>query len=336
MPSRDTETRYVTFVDIPLLRRLHDRSVLLDNELIFTRDRSDTNSSLLSSVLLPQRMLYTLVARSETQQVVGQFRLRADEPNAHVVYLAPNLMPSEDDSAWLHVLDSMAQEAGRHGAHALLAEVDERSPLFETMRTAGYAVYARQEVWIRPPGEQRLYSAPLPWTEENAEDIGAVNRLIQETVPGLVQQYAVPPVDMPRLVYREDGRVKGYLAYAEGRHGIYLIPYFHPDLLSDTPLLMESAIRQIPRHDRLPVAVSVRRYQDWIIEALPELGFEPVAQQAVMVKHIAAGVRHAQFGSLAPVLRKVPHAAKPPSHSIPTPVPCIVWEEKEPHQRADA
>lgn len=313
MPSRDIDTRHISFVDIPLLRRMQGKYTLLDSELIFTRDYFEPNGPFLSSVLLPQRNIFSFVTRAEDQQVVGQFRMRNDNPNAQLIYLAPDISQGSDDTAWLHILDAMAREAGKQGVHSLLAEVDESSPLFEVLRTAGYAVYARQEIWRREVGDYTQFADDIQLREESEQDALDVQSLIATTVPGLVQQYAVPPGDMPRLVYRQDEIVRAYIAYSEGRQGIYIIPYIDPAIMSMAPDIIEAAIRQIPRFDRVPVFVCVRRYQDWVLEALAERRFRPCVQQAVMVKHITAGVHHARFESLEERMVKTAKPAKPPT-----------------------
>lgn len=312
MVSRDADARYVTLVDLPLLHRLGEKSVVLDSELIFTNSNADVLGTFVSSVILPQRGLYTLVARSGAQQVVGQFRLRSDDMHAHIVYLAPGLEAYNDDTPYLHLLDAMAREAGRSGAHALLGEVDEQSPLFELMRTSGYAVYARQEIWMRQPGAYPSFIGGVTLKEESAQDITGVNALLNSTMPALVQQFALPPADMPRLVYRQGDRVEGYIAYSEGKHGIYVIPYLHPDVMSNAPAILDAAIRMIPRSERVPVFVCVRRYQDWVCEALAELAFQPCAQQALMVKHMTAGVHRAAFSSLKTHPQAATTHVKPP------------------------
>lgn len=317
MPNHDTDTRVASLVDIPLVRRLIDQGTVLDSELEFTRD---LNGASVSSILLPQRSLCTLVTRSDKQQIVSQFRIRPDDSNAHIMYIAPRLLPDADDTIWLHALDAMAREAGKHHAHALLAEVDENGPLFETLRTAGYAVYARQEIWLRPPGDYPSYGTPVELMEETEADALSVQSLLTNTVPSLVQQYASPHAEMMGLVYRRDDHVEAYVAFSEGKHGIFIIPYLHPDVLSEAPAIINAALNTIPRANKLPIFVCVRRYQDWIMEALAELRFEPVAQQAVMVKHITAGVRYANFASLQLQLEQVPTGAKPPMACIETPV----------------
>lgn len=314
MTNHEKGVRSVKLVDLPLVTRLLENGIMLDSEQAFTGGVDLNSPALLSSFLL-RRGMYTLLARDNKQSVVGQFRLRHDRHQAQVMYVAPGPEFGEDNTAWLHVLDAMTAEAGRRGAHTLTAEVDEHLSLFETMRVAGFSIYARQEIWQHPPGElPRLPVDKVELTEEVDSDAHGIQLLYCNIVPRLVQQVAAPPHHSNGLVYRKNERVEGYIAVSEGRAGIYLMPYLHPDVFSEAAAILAAAIEQTRRsHQRIPVYVSVRRYQDWLEDALVDLGFEPGVRQAVMVRHITAGVRQASFAPLSKKLEAVPNPLKPPT-----------------------
>lgn len=309
--ARDTDTRAVTLVDIPLIRRLTDRATVLDSEIEFTRDAVD--GAILSS-LLPQRSLYTLVARSDKQQVIGQFRMQ--NQHAHIIYIAPSLDENMDDTVWLHILDAMAREAGKHNAHALIAEVNEDSSLFETMRTAGFAVYARQQIWRRVPEDHIAVEPDVELKPETENDATSIQSLIINTVPPLTQQICSPPGAMDGWIYRKNERIEAYIAVSEGKRGIYIMPYLHPDISREVPAVLEAAIRQMQNAHRRPVYVCVRRHQDWINGALEAMRFEQGPRQAVMVKHITAGVRHATFKPVRDGVPAVGGPLKPPTNGF--------------------
>ncbi|MBZ0295606.1 MAG: hypothetical protein K8L99_23820 [Anaerolineae bacterium] len=310
------ETRAVKLVDIPLVKRLVENGTILDSETGFTRAMHGPNSALFSNFFLPQRGLHTLMARCEDQYVVGQFRLRPDETHARMIYIAPGLDYGEDDTAWLHVLDAMVADAGRRGAHMLTAEVDEHLDLFETLRVSGFAIYARQEIWQRAPAV--LPDLPdILLTQVTEADEHGIHLLYSNVVPRLVQQIAMPPSQSDGLVYRKNERVEGYIAISEGKHGIYLMPYLHPDVFSEAVAIIGAAMRYANNVDRLPVYVCVRRYQDWLEDALVDLGFEPMTRQAVMVRHIAAGIRQTSFATPAHKLEVIPSPIKPPTATEP-------------------
>ncbi len=310
----DYDIHAAKLVDLPLVRRLAEKGTILDSEMRCTREVADSQSMLLSSIL-PQRNLYTLIGRAGRQRIVGQFRVRSDERIAQIVYIAPELEVQKRDTAWLNLIDGMAAEAGRRGVHMLTAEVDEDSPLFVTMRAAGFAVYARQELWRRD-------ASPLPemtqadLSDGREDDLGAIQSLYGNIVPRLVQPVAMPPEDSEGFVYRQEGRLQGYVAVSMGKSGVYIMPLLHPDILyRDAKTILAGVLARVGRADRLPVYICVRRYQDWLEDALTELGFAPCQPQALMVRHIAAGVRQAAFAPLEHSLEVMPNIVRPPTSS---------------------
>jgi hypothetical protein len=326
MPSQDIEIRAAKLVDLPLISRLVEKGTPLDSEQWCTREVVGSQSALLSSIPLPQRELFTLVGRVGRQSVVGQYRMRGYDHLAQMIYVAPQLEPDVTDTPWLHLIDAITSEAGKRGATILSAEVGEDSPLFVTMRTAGFAVYARQQLWMRLPGKGMPAGiVPAVLTEETEADAGEIQLLYSNIVPRLVQPVVGPPPDCRGFVYRgptnrpdrPDGCVQGYVAVSEGKSGIYILPFLHPDVLfSEASAIIAGAIARVSRADRLPVYVCVRRYQDWLEETLIDLGFEPGKPQAVMVRHIAAGVRHAVFAPLSQTLEMIPSPIRPPTSRI--------------------
>lgn len=296
--STTTDTRSVTLVDLPLLRRLTGCGIVLDSEMSLTRDARGPNSFLLSTLLFP-RGIYTLVARSEEQQpVVGQFRYRPDDPIAHIVYLAPTVDDSTEDSIWLHILDAMAREAGKHGAHSLVAEVEPTSALFETLRHAGYAPYARQTIWQHEPMQLNPADISIKLEPEtNSDEIG-IQALVSSIVPPMVQHVTSPHSDMDGLVYRQDGRIEAYIGVSEGTQGVYLLPFIHPDMMSQAADIITAAIARIQQAKKVPVYVCVRTYHNWLENVMHTLDFEAWVEQAVMVKQIAAGIRQTGFAKI--------------------------------------
>ena len=123
------EAHALKLLDLPLMLRLKQNAIVLHSELGLTEDARGQNSALLSSIVFP-RGLHTLVAHVYDKDVVGQFRHRPGETNAHIVYLAPTLDDGEDDAIWLHMLDAMAEQAGSNGAHTLVGEVETSHPSY--------------------------------------------------------------------------------------------------------------------------------------------------------------------------------------------------------------
>ena len=292
-----SEAHVMKLLDLPLMLRLKQNAIILHSELGLTENGRGQGSALVSSIVFP-RGLQTLVAHHDGKDVVGQFRYRPDETNAHIVCLAPTLEAHEDDSIWLHMLDAMAEQAGRNGAHTLVGEAEVSHRLFESMRRAGYAVYSRQVIWRHDPVAAALAPAGLTVTEETEDDQTGIAALLGCTIPRILQTVMGPSADMEGLVYRKGGQIEAYVAYTAGKHGVYLMPYLHPEVLSDAPAIVAAALRQIDRSRKLPIYVCVRGYQGWLENAMLDLGFDPWLEQAVMVKHLTAGVRQTSFESV--------------------------------------
>jgi hypothetical protein len=320
-----SDTRSAWLVDIPLVKRITEKGVVLDSELYFTRNGDGPQNALFSSLFQRQRGLYTMIARADSEQIVGQFQLKSNQ-HAHAVYIAPQLEEDGDDTLWLHCLDAMAAEAGKRGAHTLIAEIDENSPMFKTLRTASFAIYARQEIWHHAAGEYTLPFDVEPASLDEAEegDGHEITLLYCNIVPRLIQQIAGIPGNGNGLVYRKDGRVEGYIGVAEGKNGIYMMPHLHPDVFSEATAILAGAITSMKRASKTPIYMCVRRYQDWLEEALTELGFDICARQAFMVRHIAAGVRHAAFEPLAKKLDAIP--VRPPTTQVEPVIETGLWE----------
>lgn len=313
------EVHAAKLVNVPAIRRAAEKGIVLDSELSYTRHLDISRSAVISSVLLPQRGLYTLVGKADRQTVSGQVRIKDADHLAKIVYIAPQCEAEANNTAWLALLDAMAQEAGRRGATMLTAEVDEISPLFEILRQTGFAVYARQEIWrcYTPlnmlPGLAALTGVLADETDDDTLDI---QLLYSNIVPRLVQPIAVPSPESVGVVYRRDGRVQAYIAVSQGKQGIYLMPFMHPDVLGrEAAAIIAGVMARIEKNERTPVYVCVRRYQDWLDDSLRDLGFESWTQQAVMVRHIAAGIRQPAFALPAQAaLEGIPSTVTSPFH----------------------
>lgn len=320
MTNPDGLTRHVKIRDLPLVRQLSVEGVYLDSELELTRHGWEVYGALLASLFLPQRSVYTLLTRTAAQPVLGQFRLRVEDHIAQIMFMTPGLETQRRDTAYLHLLDAMTAEAGRRGAHVLTAEVEESNRLFQTMRNVGFAVYSRQAIWQHEPGRPLYVDAVADLTPATPADTLDLHLLYCHVVPRLVQQIAMPSNRSTGLVYRQDGALRAYIAVTVGRDGIYLLPYLHPDVLfTEAKAILAGALAQTPRAEHVSVYVCVRRFEDWLEETLIDMGFEPWQQQALLARHITAGVRHASFAPLSAKLETLPHPVRPPTNPIGEP-----------------
>jgi hypothetical protein len=293
--SDQNDAHPLTLTDIPHILRLADDGLVLDTRLRCTT-HSAANGRWFSS-MLPYTSRHTLVARRNGQRVVGQFYITPDRSSARIVYLAPHLQPEADDSAWLLMLDAMVREAGRRGAHTLVGELDEDSTLFVTMRQAGFAVYARQQLWQFPTGSAAHLAGAFDLQPTTEADALHVTLAYQRTVPSLMQN--VMPAPAPQgFLYREHGQVMGFINVTDGRDGVYVVPYLDHRMATDPAEVLLAALALVPRVDDRPATLRVQRHQGWMGATLASAGFDVVGKQAVMVRHIAAGIHAPGFKSL--------------------------------------
>jgi hypothetical protein len=285
--------------DLALLHQLRHRGICLDAQTAYTRGPQTLQQALLDAIL-PGRRVATLVGRPSNDQeepVVGQVAQRNSETYARLVFLGPT--EALGQSIGGRMLDALTAAAGENGAHHLIAEVDENSPVFERLRRAGYAVYARQRVWsLKERKAEGPEDGPPLWVEEGREDELAISDLYHAVVPALVQQVeGSPGCNGKGMVYAVDGEVLGYLGVARGPLGKWVIPYFHPAEEDPEALLVNYISRLDDRLDH-PLHFCIRSYQSWMNGVLERLEFEPIVDQAVMVKRLVAVVKKPAFGSL--------------------------------------
>jgi len=305
MPDAST-FRPLDWRDLPLLHRIRGSGLCLDSQLAHTSGPHALQNALLD-VFNPGRSTLTIVGRVGRQAVVGQILHDNSQPHARLAFIGPAEAVGGPTCETL--LEALAQAAGEHGAHNLIAEVDERSPAFECLREAGFAIYARQRIWrLRDPAGptqpeadhvRREPTRPSPsWRAESGTDEAPIHFLYVNLVPGLVQQVEPPPRRTGRgLVYWNGGDLLGYLDVDRGPLGDWIQPYFHPAAELPDELLKEFMARFNPRR-RVPLYVCVRSYHGWLRNPLEQLGFEVDGDQAVMVKRLAASVRRPVLASL--------------------------------------
>jgi hypothetical protein len=289
------ETRHIHLVDLPLIRKMGEKGIILSYALRLTREDYEPASAIWTGMLF-SRGVHSMVARRAEEWVVGQYQFRSeDEPNARLLYVAPNPDEHSDDTLWLHLLDAMAGQAGSDGAHHLIAEVDPRSPLFEILRRAGFAVFSRQAIWRHEGGALPAAAADLDIRRVGDDDAGRAQGLLGRVMPSILEPIAPVPQRARGFGYWREGRMEGYVTVDEGRQGILLVPYFLPDALPAASSVLARLTAEHRRDRQIPVYVGIWSFQSWLEDLVAGLGFIEWQTQASLVRHIAAGVRQANF-----------------------------------------
>lgn len=291
--------RAVSALDLLTVRRLVEQSLPLDMVAALASGIGGVEDAALSAVPLTDLGAPTYILRNGNGGYIGQFQHRLGDQIAQLSFLAPE--PREGDCRdWAQFLEAIVNRAGQRGAHLICAEVEEDHPALVAFRMAGFAVYSRQVLLRRDPAPIReVPRASLRPAMDG--DSFAITLLRANTVPRLLHQADLLPDVTTGLVYERDGTIAGYLAVMEGKRGVVIKPYFHPEVYDQAAAVMEAALAYIPRAAELPVYVYARAYQDWLRGVLEQVGFLPWAHQALLVKYTVVRVERSETAT-APAL----------------------------------
>jgi hypothetical protein len=271
--------RSLDLLDLPSLPRYRRDVLSLDSARTLTRG-NPLGAAALLAYLNPRRHIYTAVCSGDGLSLMGQVVQSEGETFARLTFLAPNELLGAGE---VPLLDHLARHAGGWGALHLLAEVDERSKAFKSLRQAGFAMYAWQRVW-------KLVIPMTPivgdWREAASRDLVAVQGLYNQIVPALIQPVESLPGQLDGLICHTNGEMQAYVGLTHGPAGIWAQPLIHPDAEA-VPERITALLHELPDRRERPVYVCVRSYQAWLEGVLEDLGAQAGPRQAVMVKRLA-------------------------------------------------
>jgi len=260
---------------------------------------------------------FTGIARPSAGEAawIGQMAYKLGQRSAHLTYL---ISADLQDTRLLPALvEYLITQAGAWGAFNVLAEIDERSPAFESLRKTGFVIYSRQTVWSIPGGsENGRKGTDLRWQPADVSSAGAIRTLYNCLVPPLVQTAEPIPLQPGGLVYRQDGEVLAYVEQFHGPRGIYLLPVVHPNL-DNIHDLLRALLHHLSPVLRRPVYLAVRSYQAWLDDTLTEMGAVEAPRQSLLVRHLTQRVTAPVKNSiLIPVESRAPETSSPISRQF--------------------
>jgi hypothetical protein len=279
--------RSMDFLDLPLLPRYRRDLLPMDSARVMTRGNPLGTAALLS-YLNPRRHIYTGVASQDGSSLMGQATLGDEETSARLSFLAPQENVRELAPA---LLEHLIEQAGQWGAFHVVAEVDEASPIFRTLRQSGFAMYAWQRAWklpvLEPDGDLGT------WRQATELDWPAVQALYDQIVPALLHPVEMLPRQVSGLVCRPEGNLQAYISVNRGPAGVWVQPLIPPDSSCVAEQITGLAMGT-PGWRSRNIYVCVRSYQAWLEGVLEDLGAEAGPVQAVMVRRLAKTVKEPQ------------------------------------------
>jgi hypothetical protein len=265
--------------DLPNIYRFRTDAMGLDSARTLTRGNPLGAAGFLA-YFNPARHVYSAVTDGNEIALMGGIIHTRGEGFARLHYIAPSAHLNHPELPAL--VENLSAQAGEWGAFHVLAEVDETSDAFPSMRRAGFSVYAWQRMWdvsnlTRP-------ASRADWMRAESIHLPAIQSLYHQIVPPLL--HPVEPAPSKPLGWICNEGVKCFISVTQGIYGIVLTPLIHPEAM-DVGIKLAGLVNNLQGRRNRPVYLCVQSYQAWLEPVLEDLGARAAQRQAVMVKHLA-------------------------------------------------
>ncbi len=195
--------------DLPNVYRFRTDAIGLDSARSLTRGNPLSAAGFLS-YFNPARHVYSAVADGNEVVLLGGIIHTRGEGFARLYYIAPSAHLNHPELPAL--VENLSAQAGEWGAFHVLAEVEETSDIFPSMRQAGFSVYAWQRIW-------NVSNLPRPdqgrdWMRAESIHLLAIQSLYHQIVPPLLHPVEPPPGRPFGWICNED--MKCYIGVTQG------------------------------------------------------------------------------------------------------------------------
>jgi hypothetical protein len=285
------------FLDLRHLYRYRKQGVYLDSASVLTKGKGLAPVKAALAPISEAMGVYTAIYEMPGQRsrLIGQASHTQGAVDAHFTFLTPEKFIEPDGTAEL--VEYLVKRMGEHKAQVLVADVDEKTTIFEILRQLSFSIFARQRIW-RIKEIPHIRVAKLEWREMNSQDEFNTRRLYHAIVPTMVQQVESPPSNgMNRWVFYDQGDLLGYVDVMLGTAGVWVQPFIHPEMENVGAHLTSLLASLLPREHR-PVFVCLRSYQAGLSTFLEDLDAEVSSSQAVMVRRLTAMVKKPELVAL--------------------------------------
>ena len=289
------------------MTRLQRAGTPLDIEEQLTHPRSPLRSALFDSIFSPHAGPSTFILdhQDENGQALGlaQMRVRPRRPERDVVFLSPALDTGNGSHAiWQRLLAQLCVQTAERGSLRLYARLPLQSEELQVFRHVGFLEYGQENIYqldrtldrsgieptlqLRPQqssdswGLQRLYAALAPRAVQNAEGLA-------QGQWDLARRSRAEQGHRYGYIWEVNGELLGALHIRAGKCGYWLRTLLHPDASDQAEALGQTALVLTASRPHLPVYFAFRHYESGWQHVLPDLGFEPLLSQTLVVKHMA-------------------------------------------------
>lgn len=237
-----------------------------------------------------------------------QARPRLRRPEADLLYIAPAAWSEGSCLLWERLLGRLTGWASESGLLRLYAALPAGSAEEAAFRRSGYLRYATEALLrlddLPEPALLRLHPGLRP---QKGRDVWPLQRLYASITPLRVQQaeglihngWRVPTDDWngqawtKSLVLEDKDGLLAHLGLRRGRAAHTFRLVCRPEVDGLQRDLITHALAVIAQWPPRPIYSSVRHYQLRLDAQLEELGFTPIAERALTVRHLVLSVRPA-------------------------------------------
>lgn len=294
--------------DLWSLRRKPRNQLVLYTEGLLARSHRPVWFALRCMLAGNGRDRATLVYKDRSGSAILQAQGRGGRPEQDIVYLAVGgarqvRVPS-DYELWFRLLERLCLSAGQGHIQRLYAAIPaQHSELREIYRQLGFQAYANASILhlSGPDWDQRTTLAPM--RAQSRRDQWAIHKLYGAITPHLVQHAEVRnarhwslPITQPYSGQRRSAWVLGpdddlsaYLRLMSGPSGHVFSLMIKPDARDMAVDVLRFGLAQLS--DTRPVYLLLREYQGELLAPAHDLGFQPIGEQALLVKSTVVPLR---------------------------------------------
>jgi hypothetical protein len=250
----------------------------------------------------------TLIAQERGTSAVVQALGRGGRPEQDVVYLGTSgaraaRLPSDYD-VWFRLLERLCVHAGHaHVQRLYAAAPSQHTEVREIFRQLGFQAYAHKTILHLSGPDWDQGTALAAMRMQARRDHWAVHKLYGAVTPHLVQHAEVrnarhwslsmsPHFGGQRRqawVLGPDDDLVAYLRLTSGVSGHVFSLMIRPDTRDEVVDVLRFGLAQLS--DTRPAYLVLREYQEDLLGPCQALGFQPIGEQALLVKSTVVAVR---------------------------------------------
>jgi hypothetical protein len=212
-------------------------------------------------------------------------------------------LPSDYD-VWFRLLERLCVNAGHaHIQRLYAAAPSQHTEVREIFRQLGFHAYAHKTILHLSGPDWDQGTALAPMRMQSRRDHWAVHKLYGAVTPHLVQHAEVRNArhwslslsphlgGLRRLawVLGPDDDLIAYLRLTSGVSGHVFSLMIRPDMRDQVVDVLRFGLAQLS--DTRPVYLLLREYQEELLGPCQALGFQPIGEQALLVKSTVVAVR---------------------------------------------